>query len=87
MSTSSPRFIALDVSNNPYTWPGGYPRFAITDDGGCLCKKCCASELEIIAESYPRDGWHVVASDVNWEDTQLTCDHCDELIECAYGDE
>lgn len=84
---SPARQIAQDVSTNPYTWPGGYPRYAITDDGGCLCKACCESEVGVIAGSYYNDGWHVVASDINWEDTSLQCDHCYNTIECTYGDD
>ena len=30
------------------------------------------------------DGWRVVAMDVNYEDTDLICDHTNQPIECAY---
>jgi hypothetical protein len=80
----SPRFLALDVSTSPYTFPGCYPKYAITDDGGCLCHKCCGTELECITDSFPNDGWHVVAIDVNYENNDLYCDHCSTQIESAY---
>lgn len=32
------------------------------------------------------DGWEVVACAVNWEDSELTCDHSGERIESAYAD-
>ena len=82
---SVPRQIAQDIATNPYAWPGGYPRFAITDDGACLCKTCCTTEVDTIAGSYPGDGWHVIASDINWGDTSLYCGHCNSTIESAYG--
>lgn len=83
----SPAHIAADVAEQPYAWPGGYPKFAITDDGGCLCPKCCGTEADAIAESNSRDGWHVIAADINWEDTELHCAHCGDLIPAAYADD
>ena len=82
-----PVIIADKVNSEPYTFPGGYPVFAITDDGGCLCPTCCGSERERIAESIPGDGFYVVSSYINWEDDALYCDHCDSQIESAYGDD
>jgi hypothetical protein len=79
--------IAKHIARNPYAWPGGYPRFAITDDGGALCPKCCRAEFGLIARSLPGDGWHVVAHDINYEDNSLYCDHCNNQIESAYGDD
>ena len=80
----TPAQIAAQLAQNHYSWPGGYPGYAITDDGGALCHRCCESELETIGASYPGDGWHVIGADVNWEDTTLVCDHCGERIERAY---
>jgi hypothetical protein len=67
-----------------YAWPGGYPIVHITDDGGCLCPKCANAEGHTNDFS---DGFRVVGSDINWEDTALFCDHCNERIESAYGEE
>lgn len=71
---------------SPYVWPGGYPLHAVTSDGGRLCKDCCKSEFRSIGSTYPGDGWTVVGVGVNWEDTELYCDHCGNLIESAYGE-
>ena len=79
-----PDALADNVANEPYAWPGGYPKFAITDDGGCLCQYCCKTEIDRIAESIPGDGWYVTATAINWEDNDLYCDHCGEQIEAAY---
>ena len=74
----------------PYAWPGGYPLFAICNDGGCLCKTCAKENAKQIIESTRReyrDGWQVEAIDVNWEDTGLYCDNCSQPIESAYGED
>lgn len=71
-------------------WPGGYPMFLITSDGAALHFDCARKELRSILDSIKtraRDGWRVVASEVNWEDSTLYCDHCSKKIESAYGDD
>jgi len=78
-----------NLVRQPYSWPGGYPLFAICSDGGCLCKSCVKNEFKNVAYSTihkSRDGWQVEGVDVNWEDDTLYCDHCGEQIESAYGD-
>jgi len=74
---------------NPCAWPGGYPLFAITSDGAALCPACVKKELGNIVTAIAQDledGWKVEAITVNWEGTDLYCDHCSENIESAYGD-
>jgi hypothetical protein len=71
----------------PYAWPGGYPRYFITSDGEALSYKAAREEARQIRdaiESNSKNGWCVVGCDVNWEDQELTCAHTDERIECAY---
>ncbi|MBN30029.1 MAG: hypothetical protein CMB34_05135 [Euryarchaeota archaeon] len=85
MSTET-NVIAADVAANPYAWPGGYPRYAITDDGGALCPACCKDERELIDSAYDRDGWKVIASGIHWEGPPIICDHCSAEIPSAYGD-
>lgn len=73
----------------PYAWPGGYPLYFITDDGAVIsfhaAKYHRRDILEAIAHKL-RDGWRVVAVDVNWEDETLTCDCTGEAIPSAYGE-
>ncbi|MFM7086729.1 MAG: hypothetical protein ACKOXO_07055 [Cyanobium sp.] len=38
-----------------------YPLHAITNDGACLCHRCCASDRLSIATTTGRDGWTVIA--------------------------
>ena len=68
-----------------YAWPGGYPMFYITGDGGVLCPKCVNENLELLDEFDPQ--WYVIGYDVNYEDEHLYCDHCGEKIESAYGED
>jgi hypothetical protein len=71
---------------SPYAFPGGYPMLAVTSDGGALCKDCCKSESRSIGTTCGNDGWQVVGLSINYEDKDLHCDHCNQPIECAYGD-
>jgi len=71
---------------SPYAIPGGYPMFAVTSDGGALCKDCCKSESSSIGTTYGGDGWQVTGLSINYEDKNLYCDHCSQPIESAYGD-
>ena len=75
---------------NKHAWPGGYPLYMLCADGGCICHKCAGENAKLIIQATVlRDNhmWECEAIDVNWEDADLTCDNCGELIECAYGDD
>lgn len=74
----------------PYAWPGGYPLYFHTSDGAALCFKCCREEFRLVTDSVQKrlnDGWQVVGCQINEEDADLTCDHCNEKIESAYGED
>ena len=74
---------------NPYAWPGGYPLYFITADGAALSIKAARDNFKAIVWAWmndANDGWLIEAYDVNWEDSDLTCDHTGEKIESAYGD-
>jgi len=78
------------MRNGPYAWPGGYPLFFITSDGGALSFKAAKANRRAILEAIrDRDssGWRTVAFDVNWEDNSLYCDHTSERIESAYAED
>ncbi len=79
---------AKAIDAGPYAWPGGYPMYFLTSDGGVLSFDAAKAERELIEQSITdnsRDGWRVVAVEVNWEDDSLTCDHTGQPIESAYG--
>ena len=73
-----------------FAWPGGYPLFLVTTDGAALCPDCVKSEIRNIVDACRRadnNGWRVLAGDINWEDPNLYCDHCNNRIESAYTEE
>lgn len=75
--------------NGPFAWPGGYPMYFITSDGAALSFKAVRQNLRSILESIrdkSHDGWNVTALDINWEDSELYCDHTGERIESAYAE-
>lgn len=84
---------ALDLG--PYAWPGGYPLYFITADGAALSWQAAIDEQTLIRDSiitykypaYNSDGWRVIAIDINYEDTELYCDHTGVKIESAYGED
>jgi len=81
--------MAKEYVRNPFAWPGGYRKALITADGGCLCDKCVKQEWRLIcAESFEQTncGFRIAGVDVNWENPDLYCDHCNARIESAYGD-
>lgn len=69
-----------------YVWPGGYPLFYITKDCSVLCPKCCNGNKELLNDEHDPQ-WFVIAYEVNWEDEELYCDHCNEKIESAYSED
>ena len=93
MKGASNKELILQIKHTikqPYAWPGGYPLFAVCSDGGALCSHCLKSELGLIVTSIAqglRNGWRVTAIVINWEDTDLHCDHCWQPIESAYGED
>jgi hypothetical protein len=73
--------IALSIAREPFAWPGGYERFAVTDDAAALCRRCCHAELSIIRQSDAGDGWHIIGAGSSADtDGPLHCDHCDAEI-------
>lgn len=71
-----------------YAWPGGYPIYFITQDCAALCPSCVNKERELIDVAFADEDqqWNVVSSSVNYEDTDLYCDHCNMKIEAAYAE-
>ena len=84
---------ARRAAREKYCWPGGYPLYLLCADGEVLCPDCARREWKLVAQAIRHPGtdtqWEIVAVDVNWEDPDknMFCDHCGELIECAYGED
>lgn len=82
--------IKSTLRSGPYAWPGGYPLYFITADGAALSFKAVEANWRSIIHSHltnSNDGWLLDGVDVNWEDQNLFCDHTNERIESAYGDD
>ena len=79
------------LREGPYAWPGGYPIFFVTNDGGALSFATAWNERALIVDAILRDdrhgGWRVVGADVNWEDPDLIDDHTGKRIESAYAED
>jgi len=75
----------------PYAWPGGYPLYFVTADGGVLSYESVLRNWPLVCDAVRRrdynSGWMVVACMINWEDPQLFCDHSAERIESAYAED
>ena len=79
---------------------GGYPMYYTDKDNSCLCPACAnkvlaSSREEVIrANNSEEEGDEpcltsldiLVDADINYEDTELSCDNCSEVIPSAYGD-
>lgn len=82
MMSKANREKVKDLIRKPYAWPGGYERIAVTGDGGLLCHKCVKDNYKLIISSFPRDGWHVIDTDLteNYDEEPLYCDNCGGLL-------
>lgn len=68
-------------------WPGGYPLYYVTQDGGTLCPECVRkAESEGLTDDPDDPQWYIIVAVINWEDETLYCDDCNEPIESAYDD-
>ena len=71
----------------PYAWPGGYPLYLITADSEPLCFDCALKNFREIWFAMNRDNcapdWRIVACEINEEDFDLRCSHCEEPIEAS----
>jgi len=67
-----------------YAWPGGYPLYYITKDGGTLSPEAVIENEELCSGDDPQ--WQVIAVEANYENPDLYCDHSGVKIEAAYLD-
>ena len=77
------------LKDGPYAWPGGYPLYFVTKDGGVLSFKAVEENRTEVDSAIREDNdrqWRVVACYINWEDSDLVCDHTNERIESAYAE-
>jgi hypothetical protein len=65
-----------------YAWPGGYPIFYVTKDGGVLSPEAANENFALTLGDDPQ--WQIVGQDINYENQNLVCDHSGERIRAAY---
>jgi hypothetical protein len=65
-----------------YAWPGGYPVVYMAKDNGILCPKC-ANDYRPERDS--QEQLEPVAYFIHYEGPAEQCEHCNALIESAYG--
>ena len=72
-----------------FTDIGGYPLYFVCADGEALSFEAARANLREIASAFNTGAkdWRIVACEINWEDSELTCDHTGEPIPCAYDNE
>ena len=83
------------MQNGPYAWPGGYPLFFHMQDGGVLSYEAAIQERKIITQNLidqrkgkgGDDQWIPIILEINWEDSNLYCDHTNMKSEVAYDSE
>ena len=85
---------ARHAARNKYAWPGGYPLAIVMADGECLCTECTrknwhqiARNTLLTARQWPDKQWQTAGAEVNWENNDLYCAHCNAQIESAYGED
>lgn len=85
--------VGLPVCRQPvpaFSDIGGYPVYYLAADGEALCAPCVnahTSEIAAAIAAGPQtvnDDWRLIASDVNYENAHLNCDHCGKGIPPAY---
>ena len=78
------------IRNGPYAWPGGYPIYFIAADGAALSYEAVRENWRIICLAHRsrdiRSGWYISNWDINWEDSDLYCEHTGKRIQSAYAD-
>lgn len=88
MKINNTRELKQALRNGPYAWPGGYNTYYVAADGEPLCHDCVKNNFKrVIYETYrPRQGdmFRVVGQEINYEDDNLYCAHCEKPIEPAY---
>lgn len=91
MKTSfSTRDLKQALRAGPYTFPGCYPLYFVTSDGGALSFQSVQENFRAVLDSMRSktdDGWQVVACEANWENASLFCEHSGKRIESAYAED
>jgi len=82
--------IKEQLRSGAFAFPGGYPKFFIMADSSVLSFESVLKEFKLICDAHIRKDlnscWLVAGVDINWEDSNLFCEHSNKPIESAYGE-
>lgn len=73
----------------PYTHVGGYPLYFVTRDGAALSYDAARKQLHSVCWDHLADastGWRIDGVQINYEDSDLRCDHTGKRIPSAYAE-
>jgi len=82
------RDLVESLRDGKYSWPGGYPKFWLTNDGETLSYEGVRANLKTALVNIT-DGSsdRIVAVGANWENPSMYCAHTGERIESAYAED
>lgn len=87
MNITTVKELCAALRSGPYTSIGSYPVYFITKDGCTLSFASVCENVKLIGRAI-RDKndpqWEVIATEINWENKDLRCEHSGKLIESAY---
>lgn len=78
------------LRHGKFTDLGGYPLYFITSDCDTMSFESVLENLASVMDSVAtksRDGWRVIAVEINYEDNDMVCCHSGKRIPSAYGDD
>lgn len=77
------------LRHGKFTDLGGYPLYFITSDYDTMSFESVLENLASVMDSVAtksRDGWRVIAVEINYEDNDMVCCHSGKRIPSAYGE-
>lgn len=71
-----------------FAFPGGYPIVYLTVDGADICPNCANGENRSDCHPAAFDPqWRLIGADINYENGDCYCEHCNAQIPAAYVDD
>ena len=78
-----------NIIRAPYSWPGGYSKQMVMNDGECLCAECVKDNYRLILRATrdkDRSGWQAYSAEIHCEGAPLQCCNCNKEMPSEYGD-
>ena len=84
----SPYGLRACLKMGDVSWPGMYPLYYVTADGGVLSPAAVRANQRLVEEAIDSGAdaqWQVIGCDINYENPHLYCDDTNKRIPSAYG--